>query len=125
LTFLPTPATRLTAGLAYSQYEADVNPYASRERTRVFASLAQDFTAKITGYLTAAYTLSEYDGEEAVSDTPVADGDEDLSQISARTTYELNRNNLLEASWQFVDLASDVRSDFARNRLSLGWVLKI
>lgn len=125
ITFLPTPATRITAGASYSQFEADVNPFASRERTRVFASLAHDITAKVSGYLTAAHTLSQYDGDEAVGDTAVADGDEDLNQFSARATYELNRNNLLEASWQVLDLGSDVRNDFTRNRLSLGWIVKI
>lgn len=123
-TLIPTARTRLTFGGSFAQVEADIFPYASTERVRLFASLAHDFTAKITGYLTGAYSEFSYDGE----DTPrgdLPDGDEDLIQFGARATYEVDRRNFLEAGWQLVDSSSDLRNDFTRNRVSIGWVLKL
>ena len=126
MTYLPTPATRLTSGVSFSQYESNISPFASQERTRLFASLAHDVTAKISGFLTGAYTLGQYDDQETPEGTgPVPDGDEDTVQISARATYRVNMSNYLEVGWQFVDVSSDIRTEYSRNRINLGWVLKI
>jgi hypothetical protein len=123
-TFIPSASSRLTLGASFSQYEASISPYASTERTRVFASLAHDFTAKISGYLTGAYSQFSYDGQ----DTPSGDlpgGDEDFVQVGARASYKIDRRNFVEAGWQLTDSTSDLRNDFTRNRVSLGWVLKL
>ena len=120
LTYLPSPATRVTAGLGYSLFEADVFPFANQERTLLFASVAHDVTARVSLYLSASHQISQYDAEESIDQT-VADGDENISQASARVSYKVNRNNWLEAGWQFLTLGSDLREEFERNRVELGW----
>jgi hypothetical protein len=120
VTLMPSPATRITAGAGYSMYESDVFPYANQDRTTMFLSLAHDLTARVSCYLSGTYYMGEYDKSEAIA--PVAsDGEEDVSQLGARVSYKVNRSNWLEAGWQYLNLSSDVREEFDRNRLELGW----
>lgn len=144
LTVLPSPATRITLGAGYSLFESGVFPYANQQRTRVFASLAHDVTAKVSCYLSAVYTQSDYDAEQIPGDATgvveevdeageplivvdYEDGTEDVTQVSARATYKVNRNNWLEAGWQYTQLESDLstREEFERNRLHVGWKIKL
>lgn len=122
LTYLPSPATRLSAGGGFSQSETDVAPFANQDRLRLFASVAHDWTARVQWFLSTTYILNQLDAAEAVSGaaTPV-DGSENIFQLSSKLTYRLNRSNTLEAGWQLVNLDSDVRDDYLRNRLNLGW----
>ncbi|HRZ13451.1 MAG TPA: outer membrane beta-barrel protein [Kiritimatiellia bacterium] len=132
LTYLPTPATRLSLGGGYSLFETDVYPFANQTRARVYASLAHDFTARISFYLSGAYSDSEYDAEDSIEADTVTDGNEQLVLVSARATYQLNRSNWLEAGWQYQDFTSDLentagdslRESYDRNRLHLGWKLQ-
>lgn len=129
LTFLPSPATRVTAGAGYSMFETDLYPFASQDRTQIFGSLAYDITARVAFYLSAAYTMSEYDASQAVEEGLVKSGDDNYLQLSTRVTFKVNRSNWIEAGWQYVDFESGVktvagdeyRESFERNRLDLGW----
>lgn len=96
LTFLPSPATRISLSVGFSLYEANVDPFASQDRARFTASLAHDLTARIKSFLSSSYIHGLYDGDDRV-DGDTTDGDEDLYQLSARATYQLNRSNWLEA----------------------------
>jgi hypothetical protein len=123
LTFLPSPATRITAGVGYSLAVSDVEAYANQERTQAFASLAHDITARISWYLSGGYTKGDYDQNEAVTQgSGVAQsGTEESIQASTRITYKLNRSNWVEAGWQYVDLNSEIQPDYDRNRVDVGW----
>lgn len=122
LTFLPSPRTRLTAGLGYSMFESDVYPYANQDRTLLYVSAAHDLTARVSLFLTGSLQNSEYSGDQSIDQTAASDdGSEQVVQVSARGSYKVNRNNWLEASYQYLDLNSDVRPDFDRNRISVGW----
>jgi len=124
ITYLPSPRTRITAGAGYSLFEADVYPFASQDRTMTFLSLAHDVTAKISVYLSGSYQLSTYNADQAIVDG-VEGGDENVYQGSARASYKVNRSNWIEVGWQYVDLRSEVREDFDRNRIELGWRTQI
>jgi hypothetical protein len=126
LTYLVSPATRITAGAAFSMYESDLSPFASQDRSQVFASVAWDVTARVSLYLSGAYTESDYSADAAV--TPgLPDGTEELVQVSSRATYKVNRSNWIEAGWQYQDFATDyedsvlARVPYERNRLDVGW----
>ncbi|MFH0908935.1 MAG: outer membrane beta-barrel protein [bacterium] len=124
MTYLPSPRTRLTAGAGYSLFEADVYPYASQDRTMLFLSVAHDLTAKISIYASGSYQLSQYNADQSIEDG-VADGDENVYQFSARTSCKINRSNWVEVGWQYLELQSDIREDFDRNRIELGWRTQI
>ena len=129
ITYIHSPRTRLSLGGGYSMFEADVFPFASQDRTLAFASLAHDLTAKISLYLSGSYQRSEYSGESAIP-TAVAiskdfSGKEHVSQAGVRVAYRVNARNSLELNYQYITLDSDLRDDFDRNRVSLGWRLDI
>lgn len=123
LTYLPSPKTRITGGLGYSLFEADVYPFASQDRLLSYVSLSHDLTARVQLFLAGSYQKSKYHSDQALNDPELVgiDGEEDVVQGSARLSYMVNRKNYLEASIQYMDFASDLRSDFDRTRVELGW----
>jgi hypothetical protein len=143
LTILPSPATRMTLGGGYSLFESGVFPYAGSTRTRFFANLAHDITARVSCYISGVYTISDYDSEQLPADyrqegivvneetgqaiMPYEDGAEDVYQLSARITYQVNRQNWLEAGWQYSQLDSELerREEFERNRFHVGWKVRL
>ena len=135
-TFLPTPATRISAGVGYSMFETEVYPFASQDRAQVYASIAHDFTARVALYLSGSYIVGDYSADQALREPDPAnpsvgakDGQEETLQVSARVTYQINRSNWLEAGWQYSDFTSDLeyndeakmREDFVENRVDVGW----
>ena len=126
LTFMPSPATRITGSASYSIFESDVTSYLSQDRFYASLSMAHDFTAKLSFYLSGAYSLNSYDEKYSMYDG-LEDGDENTFLISMRMSYRVNRINWLEAGYQFVMLDSDVtnRESYDRNRVDLGWKIQL
>jgi hypothetical protein len=124
LTYLPSPRTRVSGGGSYSLYEADVYPYTSQQRTSFFASLGHDLTKKVTWFISGTYLHGDYDAEQTLETVDVQDfedGEDDAYQVSTRIDYRVSRDHSLELHWQFTDLTSDLREDYERNRISVGW----
>lgn len=126
MTFLPSPATRITAAASYSIYESDVESYLSQDRTYLSLSLAHDLTAKLNFYISSAYSLNAYEADYALEDA-LPNADENAYLISARLAYRLNRINWIETGWQFVKLESDIpaRESYERNRVDIGWKIQL
>ena len=126
MTFLPTPATRITASASYTIYESDVDLYLSQDRTYLSLSAAHDFTAKFSVYASGAYTLNAYT-EEYSLDSQLGDADENSFLLSARLSYRVNRINWVEAGWQYVQMDSDLenRESYKRNRIDIGWKIQL
>lgn len=126
MTFLPTPATRFTGAASYSIYESDVANYLSQNRTYLSLSLAHDFTAKLSFYISGAYSLNSYEADYAL-DSALQDEDENSYLISTRLAYRINRINWLEVGYQYVKLDSDIpgRENYDRNRADIGWKIQL
>ena len=126
MTFLPTPATRITGSAAYSIYESDVERYLSQDRTYLSLSVAHDFTSKLNFYISGAYSLNAYDSEYAL-DSTLPDANENAYLLSLRMSYRLNRINWIEAGWQYVKLDSEIpgRESYDRNRIDIGWKIQL
>lgn len=133
LTFLPSPATRISLGASFALMETDVYPFSNQERTRFFASIAHDITARLSAYLSTGYSIGDYDsddiatGAEAEAETLLqsTSGSEDIAQVSARLTYQVTKSNWLETGWQYYNVESDLRGDYERNRIHLGWKVQL
>lgn len=129
LTYVPSPATRMTAGAGYLIFDGEVFPYVSQERTRLYASIAHDLTARITFTLAGNYTRAKYKEDQIPGEVrrrfEIQEGDqtENIYQLSTRLSYQVNHNNWLEAGWQFVELDTDIegRDSYERNRFHIGW----
>ena len=126
MTFLPTPATRITGAASYSIYESDVATYLSQNRTYLSLSFAHDFTTKLNFYLSGAYSLNQYEADYAL-ETGAVDADENSFLLSARLAYRINRINWLEVGYQFIKLDSDLvnRESYDRNRFDIGWKIQL
>lgn len=126
MTFLPTPATRITGAASYSIYESDVASYLSQNRTYLSLSFAHDFTTKLNFYLSGAYSLNQYEADYAL-ETGAVDADENSFLVSARLAYRINRINWLEVGYQFIKLDSDLvnRESYDRNRFDIGWKIQL
>jgi len=126
MTFLPSPATRITGAASYSIYESDVDRYLSQNRTYLSLSLAHDITAKLNFYISGAYSLNAYEADYALDET-LTDADENAYLVSMRLAYRVNRINWIEAGWQYVMLDSEVlnRESYERNRFDIGWKIQL
>ncbi len=126
LTFLPSPATRITAATSYSIYESDIANYLSQDRTYVSLSLAHDFTAKLSFYISGAYSLNQYENDYSLNPR-FGDYDENSYLVSTRLAYRVNRINWVEIGYQYVKLDSDVpgRENYDRNRADIGWKIQL
>lgn len=122
-TYLPSPKTRISLGAGYSMFEADVYPYASQDRFLGYVTLGHDLTARIQLFLAASWQLSDYKGAQTLDDErfPRIDGEETVWQASGRVSYMLNRKNYLELSVQYLDFSTDLRDEFDRTRIEVGW----
>ena len=127
VTFLPSPATRITGSASYSIYESDVADYLSQNRTYLSLSFAHDFTTKLSFYLSGAYSLNQYEADYAL-ETGAVDADEKSLLLSARLAYRINRINWLEVGYQFIKLDSDLANRESYDRLRwdvIGWKIQL
>ena len=126
MTFLPTPATRITGAASYSIYESDVSSYLSQDRAYFSLSFAHDFTTKLNFYISGAYTRNSYEADYSLVDNQ-GDASENSYLVSARLAYRVNRINWIETGYQFVKLDSDVlnRVSYDRNRIDIGWKIQL
>ena len=128
LTWMPSPATRLTLAASYSIYESDITNYMSQNRTYGSLSLAHDFTSRTHLYCSAAYTHGEYEKDYANKAASVLDdGDEDSVSFAGRLSYQVLPNNWLELNYQFIKMKSDFigRQSFDDNRVDVAWKIQI
>lgn len=130
IVLLPAQKTRVTVGAGFSQDKSPTNKFTQQERTRVYGTVSQGITPALTLHLTGSYAMGSFSTDDATSRFDPAtdsDGDENVLLFSASAVYEVNVRNWIEASWQYIELDSDVRpaDDFDRNRVSLGWKYRL
>ncbi len=127
ITYVLSPATRITTGASYSLFDANIFPYANQTRARLYGSIAHDLTARVTFTLAGNYTRGEYKEGDIPAEireqyeVPEGSESEDIYQLSSRIVYQVNRNNWVELGWQYVKLDTDVRMEYERNRFNVGW----
>lgn len=127
ITYVHTPRTRVALSAAYSMNEASSSDYATQERSIISATFYHDPTAKIALQLSATYNIGAYDEATRVRDNPetIAGGDDEIIQIFTRVGYKVDTRNTIELVYNYYDLASDIQSEFDRNRVALGWRLDL
>lgn len=122
--------TQMEVGGSFSLAESPITAYANQEATTVYARIQRDLTSRIGLALLGMYGSGDYDAAETSSAFPLGanpSGTEDVLRVSSKLSYEINRNNALEANLQWLDLSSDIRpgSEYDRTRVGLGWRLTL
>jgi opacity protein-like surface antigen len=121
LSLLPSPRTRLTANFGYAVSESEVNYYMTENRLYASLHLAHDFTAKISFYASAGYELNMYDEEYLLGEETDLDDKDSTYYASARIAFQIVRNNWLELGYQFTGIDSELRTEYDRHRVNVGW----
>jgi len=124
LTFLPSPATRLSVGASRSFSKSDVITYVNSDRTSFSGGIGHDLTGRISLGLNASYSLNEYDAKQTVDTVEVAemqDGEETIITLGATASYRFNRRNWMDFNYTRSDLSSDLRDEYKRNRFGVNW----
>jgi hypothetical protein len=118
----PTSRTSFNGTLGYSLQRSDNSAYNAQEQFSFGLGARQDLTAKISLAGALAYIHSNYDSE--YSYLGLKDATDDYVTLSLRCSYQVNRNNFVEAGYFFANRSSDF-SDWTRNRIDVAWRLRL
>jgi hypothetical protein len=127
LNFTPTARTTLTGALGYSMYHTDNSLYNAQDRFNLGIGLRHDLTGKISLSSSLGYTFSDYSSDYTSGQVVVDDAQENYVTFSVRASYQINRNNFVDAGYQFSDRSvdSDYLNEFSRNIFDIGWRLRL
>jgi len=122
----PTARTSLSGSLGYSVYRSQNSFYNAQDRFSMSFGLRHDLTGKISVSTSVDYIHSEYDSAYARDDRP-DDASDDFFKFNLRGSYQINRNNFVDAGYHFSTRVSDsaLLSEFDRNRIDIGWRLRL
>lgn len=117
--------TTVNGALGYSISQSENSVYNAQDRFNIGVGVRHDLTSKINLSAALSYVFSQYDSDYAA--VGVGDAEDDFVNLSIRGTYEINRNNFVELGGIFSSRSTDSAflSDYDRNRVELGWKLKL
>jgi hypothetical protein len=131
LQYKPTERTSLNGSLEYSISNTENAFFNAQDRVKLALGLRHDITAKISLASSLAYIRSQFDSSYAntayAAALGVGDASENFVTWNVRGTYQINRNNFVELGYSFSDRQSDsaVLTEYDRNRIDLGWRLRL
>jgi len=128
LDYNPTERTSFNGNVGYSVYRAQNSFYNTQNRFNLGVGAQHDLTAKISVASSLSYVMSAYDGSVYTSFGTIGlDVEDEWIQWNIRGSYQINRNNFVELGYEFTDRAIDkgVLSEFSRNRVDIGWRLRL
>lgn len=120
----PSARTSFNGSLGYSIYRSENSGYNAQDRFNIGIGARHDLTAKVSLAASLSHIYSLYDGSYSVSGTPLPDAIDNFFEFSMRCTYQVNRNNFLEAGYLYANRSSDF-TDWSRNRVDVAWRLRL
>lgn len=126
LEYSPSARTTLTGTMGYSVYRSQSSYFNANDQLSIALGARHDLTGKISVSSSLGYTHSIYDTEYAINSAS-GDATEDYVKFSVRGSYQINRNNFVDAGYEFTTRATDsaLLSEYDRNRVDLGWRLRL
>ncbi len=121
----PTARTSFTGSLGYSMSMADNSVYNAQDRFNLGLGVRHDLTGKISLSSSLGYTFSNYSSD--YSRFGISDAQDDYLTFNIRGSYQINRNNFVDAGYQFGNRSSDSAflNEFTRNVFDIGWRLRL
>lgn len=129
--FKVSDRTSLNGVIGYSMYQSENTFYNAQERMNIALGGRRDITAKINLAATLSYTMSNYmaDYVNDPNAPVIPDAMDQYISFALRGTYQINRNNFLELGYTYsyreVDAGTVGLSDYDRNRIDMGWKLRL
>jgi hypothetical protein len=127
LEYNPSERTTLNGSLGYSLYYSQNSVYNAQDEFNVRFGARHDLTAKINVAATFAYIFSMYSADYSYIGL-VGDTEDSFARFSLRGTYQINRNNFIEAGYEYSKRWTDANSmltDYDRNSVDIGWRLRL
>jgi hypothetical protein len=131
LTYKPSERTSIDGSVGYSIYYSENSIYNAQDEFNARLGVRHDLTSKIGIASSIAYIFSMYDSDYAYRETffvSPGDGEEHFVRFNIRATYQINRNNFVEAGYEYNhrDTDSDfLPDDYDRNVVDIGWRLRL
>lgn len=125
LDYRPSERTSLNGSFGYSIKQAENSIYNAQNEFNIRFGARHDLTGKISLAGTIAYIISQYQSDYGRLGIP--DADDNFFSFNLRATYQINRNNFLEAGYAFSDRSADGGGlvDYSRNVVDIGWRLRL
>ncbi|MCK5676461.1 MAG: outer membrane beta-barrel protein, partial [Verrucomicrobia bacterium] len=126
LEYQPTERTSINGSLGYSLSQSQNSYYNAQEGFDVGLGVRHDLTGKITLSGTLSYIFSMYDS--AYGNVGLEDAEENYVRLSLRGSYQINRNNFVDVGYEISQRDSDspgILSEYTRNRVDIGWRLRL
>lgn len=124
LEFNPTARTSLNGTLGYSVYRSENSFYNAQDRFNLGFGVRHDLTGKISVSSSLSYIYSLYDTDYARVGAP-GDAKDNYFKFSLRGSYQINRNNFVDAGYEYSDRWTDDFTEYDRNRIDIGWRLRL
>jgi hypothetical protein len=132
LAYNPSARTQINGSLGYSFEYADNSFWNVSEQFDATVGVRHDLTAKVSVSSSLAYIMSFYEtdylsvnGEGRAE--AIGDVDDRFIRFTLRGSYQLNRNNFLDAGYEYTTRAtdSDLLKEYDRNRFDIGWRIRL
>jgi len=122
----PTARTSFTGSLGYSLYRSENSIYNAQDRFNLGLGVEHDLTGKLTLSSHVGYTLSLYNGDYART-LGFGDAQDDYYTFAVRASYQINRNNFVDAGYSLQYRTSDsvLLPEYDRNQFDLGWRVRL
>lgn len=124
----PSDRTSINGSADYSIYRSENSLYNSQNRLKLGVGVSHDLTGKISVASSLSYIYSRYSGDVAYSAGHVGiDANDTFIQWNLRASYQINRNNFVEAGYEYTDRLIDTFGlvEYDRNRVDIGWRLRL
>ncbi|MEN7973322.1 MAG: outer membrane beta-barrel protein, partial [Verrucomicrobiota bacterium] len=123
-----TDRTSVNGTLGYSFYYAENSYFNAQDRLNIGLGAKHDLTGKITLSSTLSYTLSMFDSKYASENlATIQDYEEIYIRLSLRGSYQINRNNFVDVGYEIShrDVENEAAREYTRNRVDIGWRLRL
>jgi hypothetical protein len=106
-------------------YRSQNSDYNAQDRLNLGLGVRHDLTAKVSLASSLSYIFSYYDASYSTNDPLDAEDFKDnYFTFTLRCSYQVNRNNFVEAGYLFATRSTDA-TDWGRNRVDVAWRLRL
>lgn len=118
--------TTVSVSGGYSLYRSENQNFNAQERLDASLGMKHDLTGKISVSAYLSYILSNYSADNAYIIVVTEDVEDTLIKARLRASYQINRNNFIEAGYEFSTRdGGDFFNDYDRSIVDIGWRLTL
>jgi len=131
LAYNPTARTQFTTSAGYSFQYADNSFWNVSEEIDATIGIRHDLSAKVSVSSSLTYYMSFYKSDYLSRNGDAqglqGDADDQFVRFTLRGSYQLNRNNFLDAGYEYSTRVTDTSllREFDRNRFDIGWRIRL